>query len=94
MNELLQSLTNAVNTFADREDIDYEAVNKLIDIIPTMQSMDNKDVAKTIIEGFSNDDNGVASEESEQRVESSQKKNRYTSDDSDTSEFAVIGNKK
>lgn len=94
MNELLQSLTNAVNTFADREDIDYEAVNKLIDIIPTMQSMDNKDVAKTIIEGFSNDDNGVASEESEQRVESSQKKNRYTSDDSDTSEFAVIGNEK
>ena len=37
MNELLQALTNAVNTFADRGDIDYEAVIKLADIIPIMQ---------------------------------------------------------
>lgn len=36
MNEFLQALTNAVNTFADKGDIDYEVVNKLIDVIPIM----------------------------------------------------------
>lgn len=55
MNELLQALTNAVNTFADRGDIDYEAVNKLVDIIPVMQKMDSKDVAKPIVEEFHNE---------------------------------------
>ena len=45
MNELLQALTNAVNTFADRGDIDYETVNKL----------DSKDVAKAIVELFYNE---------------------------------------
>lgn len=55
MNELLQALTNAVNTFADRGDIDYEAVNKLADIIPIMQKMDSKDVAKAIVEEFHNE---------------------------------------
>ena len=43
MNELLQALTNAVNTFADRGDIDYEAV------------IDSKDVAKAIVEEFHNE---------------------------------------
>ena len=55
MNELLQALTNAVNTFADRGDIDYETVNKLVDIIPIMQKMDSKDVAKAIVEEFHNE---------------------------------------
>lgn len=55
MNELLQALTNAVNTFADRGDIDYEAVNKLADIIPIMQRLDSKDVAKAIVEEFHNE---------------------------------------
>lgn len=55
MNELLQALTNAVNTFTDRGDIDYEAVNKLADIIPIMQRLDSKDVAKAIVEEFHNE---------------------------------------
>lgn len=55
MNELLQALTNAVNTFADRGDIDYEAVNKLAAIIPIMQRLDSKDVAKAIAEEFHNE---------------------------------------
>lgn len=55
MNELLQALTNVVNTFADRGDIDYEAVIKLADIIPIMQRLDSKDVAKAIVEEFHNE---------------------------------------
>ena len=55
MKELLYALTNAVNTFADRGDIDYETVNKLVDIIPIMQKMDSKDVAKAIVEEFHNE---------------------------------------
>ena len=57
MNELLQALTNAVNTFADRGDIDYETVNKLVDIIPMVQNMDNKDIAKAIVKEFHNENN-------------------------------------
>lgn len=66
MNELLQALTNAVNTFADRGDIDYEAVNKLVDIIPIVQKLDSKDVAKAIVKEFHNDDKGLSYEVSKQ----------------------------
>ena len=37
MNELLEALTNAANAFADRGDIDMDAVNKLVDTMPIMQ---------------------------------------------------------
>lgn len=50
MNELLSALTDAVNVFSSREDIDMSVVNKLADIIPIMQGMGNKEVAKAIIE--------------------------------------------
>ncbi len=50
LNELLVALTNAVNIFADKGDIDMDAVNKLVDIIPLMNNMESKEVAKTIIE--------------------------------------------
>ena len=66
MNELLQALTNAVNTFADRGDIDYEAVNKLVDIIPIMQKLDSKDVAKAIVKEFHNDDKPLSYDVSKQ----------------------------
>lgn len=66
MNELLQALTNAVNTFADRGDIDYEAVNKLVDIIPIVQKLDNKDVAKAIVKEFHNDNKGLSYDVSKQ----------------------------
>ena len=49
MNELLDALTYAVTKFADREDIDFDALNKFADIIPVLQDMDNKDVAKAVI---------------------------------------------
>ena len=42
MNELLEALTNAANAFADRGDIDMDAVNKLVDIIPIMQKQKMK----------------------------------------------------
>ena len=52
MNELLDEMTYAVTKFADREDIDFDALNKFADIIPVLQDMDNKDVAKAIIKEF------------------------------------------
>ena len=52
MNELLEALTNAANSFADRGDIDIDAVNKLVDIIPIMQNMGDKEVAKAIVKEF------------------------------------------
>ncbi len=52
MNELLDALTYAVTKFADREDIDFDVLNKFADIIPVLQDMDNKDVAKAVIKEF------------------------------------------
>lgn len=52
MNELLDALTYAVTKFADREDIDFDVLNKFADVIPVLQDMDNKDVAKAIIKEF------------------------------------------
>ena len=52
MNELIDAMTYAVTKFADREDIDFDALNKFADIIPVLQDMDNKDVAKAIIKEF------------------------------------------
>lgn len=54
MNELLEALTNAANSFADRGDIDMDAVNKLVNIIPIMQNMGDKEVAKAIVKEFHN----------------------------------------
>lgn len=48
LNELVIALTNAVNSFADKE-IDMDTVNKLTDIIPVMKDMGSVDVAKTIV---------------------------------------------
>lgn len=50
MNELLIAATNALNSFADRGDIDMSMVNKLADIIPVMKDMGSSEVAKAIIE--------------------------------------------
>ncbi len=52
MNELLDALTYAVTKFADREDIDFDVLNKFADVIPVLQDMDNKDVAKAVIKEF------------------------------------------
>lgn len=49
MNELLSALTNAVNVFADKGDIDMSIVNKLADIVPVMKEMGSTEVAKAII---------------------------------------------
>ena len=49
MNELLIAATNALNSFADKSDIDMNVVNKLADIIPIMKDMGNVEVAKAII---------------------------------------------
>lgn len=78
MNELLQALTNAVNTFADRGDIDYEAVNKLVDIIPIMQKLDSKDVAKAIVKELHNDDKGLSYDVSKQPKKSNKERKPKT----------------
>jgi hypothetical protein len=70
LDEFMESVTNAVNTFADRGDIDYEAVNKLVDIIPIMQKLDSKDVAKAIVREFHNDDKGLSYDVSKQHKKS------------------------
>ena len=49
MNELLIAATNALNSLADKSDIDMNVVNKLVDIIPIMKDMGNVEVAKAII---------------------------------------------
>ncbi len=54
MNELLVALTNFLNKASDRE-IDIDVVNKLSEIIPLMKEIGSKEVAKTIIEEFHND---------------------------------------
>ena len=46
LDALLEAITKAVNSFADRGDIDMDAVNKLVNIIPIMQDMGSKEVAK------------------------------------------------
>lgn len=55
MNELLIAATNALNSFADKSDIDMSVVNKLADIIPIMKDMGNVEVAKAIIAEQNND---------------------------------------
>lgn len=52
MNELLDALTYAVTKFANREDIDFNVLNKFADVIPVLQDIDNKDVAKAVIKEF------------------------------------------
>ena len=52
--EFLDAITNMVNTLANRERIDMDAVNKLVDVVSVMKNMDNKDVARAII-GMSNE---------------------------------------
>lgn len=52
LNELLIALTNAVNSFVEKGDIDIDAVNKLADIIPIMKELGSKEVAKAIIEEY------------------------------------------
>lgn len=49
MNDVLEALANWLNSAAEKE-IDMNVVDKLIKIIPTIQDMDNKEVAKAIIE--------------------------------------------
>jgi len=52
LNELLIALVNAVNSFAEKGDIDMDMVNKLADIIPLMKEMGSKEVAKAIVEEY------------------------------------------
>ena len=52
MNELLIALTNAVNSFAEKGDIDMDVVNKLVDVLPVMKELGSKEVAKAIVEEF------------------------------------------
>lgn len=56
MNELLSALTNAVKVFAEKGDIDMETINKLAGIIPIMNEMGSKEVAKAIVENFHQND--------------------------------------
>lgn len=52
LNELLIALTNAVNSFAEKGDIDMDVINKLADIVPLMKEMGSKEVAKAIVEEY------------------------------------------
>ena len=52
LNELLVALTNAVNSFAEKGDIDMDVVNKLVDVLPVMKELGSKEVAKAIVEEF------------------------------------------
>lgn len=52
LNELLVALTNAVNSFAYKGDIDMNVVDKLVDVLPVMKELGSKEVAKAIVEEF------------------------------------------
>lgn len=52
LNELLIALTNSVNSFAEKGDIDMDVVNKLADVVPLMKDMGSKEVVKAIVEEF------------------------------------------
>ena len=52
LNELLIALTNAVNSFAEKDDIDMDIVNKLVYVLPVMKELGSKEVAKAIVEEF------------------------------------------
>ncbi len=93
MNEFLQALTNAVNTFADKGDIDYEAVNKLIDIIPIMQNMDNKEVAKAIVKEFNNKKD-LSYKVSKSSVKGNKERKLKVVDDKYKAEFTVENGEK
>lgn len=62
LDALLEAITKAVNSFADRGDIDMDAVNKLVNIIPVMQDMGSKEVAKAIIKDFHDIGSGIVDE--------------------------------
>lgn len=62
LDALLEAITKAVNSFADRGDIDMDAVNKLVNIIPIMQDMGSKEVAKAIIRDFHDIGSGIVDE--------------------------------
>lgn len=49
VNELLESMVTAAKSVGNYKEIDMAAVNKLINIIPVMQGMGSKEVAKTIL---------------------------------------------
>ena len=48
MNELLKAVTEWVNNVAT-EEIDFDVLSKFADVIPTLNGMDNVDVAKAIL---------------------------------------------
>lgn len=48
LNELLIALTNAVNSFAEKDDIDMDIVNKLVYVLPVMKELGSKEVAKRL----------------------------------------------
>ena len=48
MNELLKAVTEWVNTAATKE-IDFDVLSKFADVIPTLNGMNNVDVAKAIL---------------------------------------------
>lgn len=52
LNEFLMAITNAVNSFADKGDIDMDVVNKLVDVLPMMKELGSKEVAKAIVGEF------------------------------------------
>ena len=52
LNELMIAITNAVNSFAEKDNIDMDVVNKLVDVLPVMKELGSKEVAKAIVEEF------------------------------------------
>lgn len=64
--DFFTALTNAINKFADRDIIDFDTVNRLIDALPAVKDMDNKEVAKAIVREFHNDDKRLSYDVSKQ----------------------------
>ena len=52
LDELLVSLTNAVNMYSGKDKADMDAVGKLAETVSVIKDMDKADVAKVIIREF------------------------------------------
>ena len=60
LDEFMESITNAVNSFANIDAMDKETLDKLVNIIPVMEKFDSRDVAKVIVKELHNDDKGLS----------------------------------
>ena len=85
-NRMSKQLKQIAKSLSDRGDIDYDAVNKLMGIIPVMQNMDNKEFAKAIVKEIHNDNKDLSHDASKQTKKSNKERNLKVVSDGEKTE--------